>query len=106
MSNFVCAANETNSISPELFQERMEIKRKVYWTEPGLVVERLRLLSDQGFPYWDVSYCCGRIGKELVEVQLPFSQLPKRGMRAALYREARATGRFIPGLFDSISTLN
>lgn len=82
---------------------------KVYWTEPGLEITRLRLLSDPGFPAWDVSYCHGVLNGRHVDVQLPFSQLPKYGkggVKAALYKEAKATGKFIKGLFNAISTLN
>lgn len=77
----------------------------VDWTEPGLVITRLRLLSDPGFPVWDVSYCHGMLKGRHVDVRLPFSQLPKYGMKAALFKEAKATGKFINGLFSSISTL-
>ena len=82
---------------------------KVYWTESGLEITRLRLLSDPGFPAWDVSYCHGVLNGRHVDVQLPFSQLPKYGkggVKAALYKEAKATGKFIKGLFNAISTLN
>ena len=82
-----------------------EIK-SVYWTEPGLEITRLRLLSDPGFPFWDVSYCHGILDGKHVDVKLPFSQLPKRSMKAALYAEAKATGRFIKGLFNALSQLN
>lgn len=78
---------------------------QVDWTEPGLVITRLRLLSDPGFPVWDVSYCHGMLNGRHVDVILPFSQLPKFKMKAALYKEAKRTGKFIKGLFDSISTL-
>ena len=77
----------------------------VDWTEPGLVITRLRLLSDPGFPVWDVSYCHGMLKGRHADVRLPFSQLPKYGMKAALFKEAKATGKFINGLFSSISTL-
>ena len=53
------------------------IDRTVYWTEPNLKITRLRLISDRGFPYWDVSYCHGRVGDKKVRVSLPFSQIPK-----------------------------
>lgn len=76
----------------------------VYWTEPGLEITRLRLLSDPGFPAWDVSYCHGILNGRHVDVGLPFSQLPKYGMRKALYKEAQRTGKFIKGLFN-LSTL-
>lgn len=77
----------------------------VNWTEPGLVITRLRLLSDPGFPAWDVSYCHGILNGRHVNVELPFSQLPKFKMKATLYNEAKRTGKFIKGLFESISTL-
>lgn len=78
---------------------------RVSWTTPGLEITRLRLLSDPGFPAWDVSYCHGILDGRHVDVDLPFSQLPKYKMRAWLYKEAQKTGVFIKGLFSSISTL-
>jgi hypothetical protein len=78
---------------------------QVDWTETGLVITRLRLLSDPGFPVWDVSYCHGMLNGRHVDVILPFSQLPKFKMKVALYKEAKKTGKFIKGLFESVSTL-
>lgn len=52
---------------------------KVSWTTPGLRITRLRLLSDPGFPAWDVSYCHGKLDGKDVDVELPFSQLRKHG---------------------------
>lgn len=97
---------ETNPVTQQQMNAMQSATRTVDWTEPGLYITRLRLLSDPGFPAWDVSYCYGEIDGEPVRVDLPFSQLPKHKMRAALYREAKATGKFIRGLFDNISTLN
>lgn len=77
----------------------------VDWTERGLMITRLRLLSDPGFPAWDVSYCHGLLNGRHVDVELPFDQLPKRGMRKALYQHAKKSGCFIRGLFENISTL-
>jgi hypothetical protein len=79
---------------------------RVKWTEEGLTITRLRLLSDPGFPAWDVSYCHGILDGRHVDVELPFSQLPKFGYKKALYKEAKKTGKFIKGLFSAISTLN
>jgi hypothetical protein len=98
-------AMETNSLTNEQRESQANAKRSVCWTTPDLYITRLRLLSDRGFPVWDVSYCYGEIKGEPVRVNLPFSQLPKYGMRAALFKEAKATGKFIRGLFDNISTL-
>jgi hypothetical protein len=78
----------------------------VDWTTEGLEITRLRLLSDPGFPFFDVSYCHGVLNGRHVNVRLPFSELPKYKMKAALYKEAQATGKFIKGLFSAISTLN
>tara|TARA_R110000782_G_C14713634_1_gene403418 strand:- start:477 stop:821 length:345 start_codon:yes stop_codon:yes gene_type:complete len=79
--------------------------KTVCWTVSGLEITRLRLLSDAGYPAWDVSYCHGILKGEHVNVRLPFSQLPKRNTKAWLYNEAKATGCFIKGLFSSFSTL-
>lgn len=98
-------AMETNSLTNKQRESQANAKRSVCWTTPGLYITRLRLLSDLGFPEWDVSYCYGEIKGESVIVNLPFSQLPKYGMRAELFKEAKATGKFIRGLFDNISTL-
>jgi hypothetical protein len=82
--------------------------RKVCWTTPGLRVTRLRLLSDPGYPAWDVSYCHGRIGNEDVDVELPFSDLPKSGYRRAIVQHAIRDGVHAQrmGLLENISTLN
>jgi hypothetical protein len=77
----------------------------VCWTTAGLEITRLRLISDPGYPMWDVSYCHGILNGRHVDVELPFSELPKRNMKKALYNEANRTGCFIKGLFSSISTL-
>lgn len=82
----------------------------VPWTDKNLAeITRLRLLSDPGFPYWDVSYCHGRLHDgTLVHVELPFSQLPKRGLRREIVRYAKDDGVYAVGLgiFTAISTLN
>lgn len=58
----------------------------LYHAAPSLALEdprlakvtRFRLLSDPGFPAWDVSYCHGlSVDGERVNVEVPWSQLPK-----------------------------
>jgi hypothetical protein len=78
----------------------------VDWDVNGLEITRLRMLSDPGFPFWDISYCHGILDGRHVNVRLPFHQLPKYKTKAALYKEAQATGKFIKRLFSAISTLN
>ena len=55
----------------------------VDWTVDGLEITRLRLLSDPGFPFWDVSYCHGVLNGRHVNVRLPFSDLPKYKMKSS-----------------------
>ena len=105
-TNYQSAAslvNETNPLPQGYVHEARE--QNVEWTTPGLKITRLRLVSDPGFPVWDVSYCHGELNGESVNVILPFYQLPKRNFKAALYEHAKSTGHYINGLFSSISTL-
>ena len=91
---------ETNPL-PKNYHQSITYKatESVYWTEPGLKIIRLRLLSDPGFPAWDVSYCHGLLNGEPVDVQLPFFQLPKgRGkIQAAIIAYAKKDKLFAKG---------
>lgn len=81
----------------------------VDWTAPGLKVTRLRLLSDPGYPMWDVSYCHGEMPDGTkVHVQLPFSELPKSGLSRAIVEAAIKDGVHAKrmGILSAISTLN
>lgn len=72
--------HETNGLeNPRAYHETRHNNHggMVDWTTPGLRVTRLRLLSDPGFPAWDVSYCHGVLDGQHVDVQLPFDQLIK-----------------------------
>ena len=66
-------------------------------------IARLRLLSDPGFPFWDVSYCYGVLKDGTkVRVSLPRHQFTKRTLKADLIdmcREAGVYGKGL-GLFD------
>lgn len=79
----------------------------VGWTMPGLRITRLRLLSDPGYPNWDVSYCHGELDGEPVDVQLPFTNLPKRNTMRAIVEHAKRDGVFAKGIgiLDNISRL-
>lgn len=81
----------------------------VPWTDPRLKsITRLRLLSDPGFPFWDVSYCYGRLNDgSPVRIYLPFHQLPKIGYRGAIVKYAQAGNIYAKGLgiLDCISCL-
>ncbi len=92
--------------APEGYHNR-PATRSVCWTEPGLRVTRLRLLSDPGFPLWDVSYCHGELAGERVNVMLPFDQLPKNRVRGTIIDHAKKVGVYAKrlGILDAISTL-
>ena len=63
------------------------------WNHPGIKITRLRLVSDPGFPVWDVSYCHGQVFTngvwEDVDVCLPFSQIPKYNLKGFILEWAR-----------------
>ena len=103
-------APEVNGLlDPKAYHNEMgDLKRSVDWTEPGLYVHRLRLLTDRGYPMWDVSYCHGTMPDgTYVRVRLPFHQLPRRGMKRALVEHAKRDGVYARGLgiLDNISLL-
>lgn len=66
-------------------------------------IARLRLLSDPGFPYWDLSYCYGvlRDGTK-VRVSLPRHQFSKRSLKQELIDMCREVGVYgkALGLFE------
>lgn len=72
----------------------------VDWSDGRLAkVVRLKVVTDPGFPYVDVSYCYGELKDGTkVRVRLPFHQLPKRGMRRAIVEYAKTDGVHAKGL--------
>ena len=101
--------NETNPMPAGYHDE--EPNSWVEWNDARLEkVIRLRLLSDPGFPVWDVSYCHGRLDDGTkVGVILPFDQLSKRkSLKAQIIRYAQKDRVYAKGLgiLDAISTLN
>ena len=106
-SRNVYGCYETNPLPDGYWDEKPEYD--LPWDSPELVrVERLRLLTDPGYPVWDVSYCTGRdrAGRK-VNVILPFSQLPKHAIKREIIRYAKMDRVYAKGLgiFEAISTL-
>jgi hypothetical protein len=76
-----------------------EIDREtVDWTERGLKITRLRLLTDPCCPFYDVSYCHGTLNGKPVTVSLPFHQVPKVNPIPFLIDEAKKENVFAKGL--------
>ncbi len=72
-------------------------------------ITRLRLLSDPGFPFWDVSYCYGELKDGTpVRVSLPWGQIPKKGGLSRniveMCKEVGVYGKGL-GILDVVSTL-
>lgn len=87
------------------------ITDRIQWTDPRLAkIVRLRLLSDAGYPAWDVSYCHGQLKDgSYVDVELPFSQLAKgRSISSQIVAYAQRDKVYARGLgiLSSISTFN
>jgi len=81
----------------------------VDWTDRDLSrITRLRLLTEPGYPLYDVSYCWGvlRDGTK-VRVRLPFHRLPRKNMRGAIIEAAKQDRVYARGLglFDALSIL-
>ncbi len=69
----------------------------IEWTDPDLAqIIRIRLLSDPGFPAWDVSYVLGLLhdGTQ-VKVRVPFYQVSKRRYLNDMYTHARRDGVYL-----------
>lgn len=69
-------------------------------SEPELVrIDRIRLLTERGYPLFDVSYVYGtlRDGRH-VRVDLGNHQLPRKGLKRELVRLAQEAGRYAKGM--------
>lgn len=100
-------AVETNGIEDHAAYFAVDRSETVDLADPRLAqITRLRLLTDPGFPLWDLSYCHGRLkdGTE-VRVRLPEWQFRKRDLRAHLLEMCKEAGVYGKGLgiFDAIS---
>jgi hypothetical protein len=93
----VYGAQETNGLPAGGQQELLDsLRGKVYWNDPRLArVFRLRLLTDPGFPMYDVSYCYGTLRNgDNVRVSLPFHQLKKSLWKSQIIEAAKRDGVF------------
>ena len=90
----------TNSIDLHEHKRPAPGAPTVSWDDPQLKrVTRLRLISDPGFPLWDLSYVWGELKDGTkVNVRVPFDQLPKRALKRQIVAEAQTAGVFAKGL--------
>jgi len=90
---------ETNPVGPN-YHDSINRDEEIYWTDKRLQkIVRVRLLSDPGLPFWDISYCHGRLSDgRLVPVCLPFHQLPKKGLFRSIVNHAKKDNVYAKGL--------
>ena len=94
--------HETNSIFDAAYtHEHVDYSEgDVRLNDPRLVsIDRLRLLTERGYPFFDVSYCYGtlRDGRH-VRVYLGDTRLPRKGTKGFLIELAREQGVYAKGL--------
>jgi len=91
---------ESNPITDEVKATREAISQTVDFTDSRLAkITRLRLVTDPGFPMYDVSYCYGELKSgEPVRVQLPRYQFSRRNLKGQLIDMARESGVYAKGL--------
>jgi len=96
---------ETNSI-PDGYHEAVtkNLAETVELDDPRLArIVRLRLVTDPGFPFFDLSYCHGQLRDgTFVRVQLPQFQFSKRELNRELIAMCKAAGVYgkALGIFD------
>lgn len=91
---------ESNPINDAVKAHREAADETVELDDPRLArIVRLRLVSDPGFPLWDLSYCYGTLKDGTpVRVHLPQFQFSKRNLKGELIAMAREAGVFAKGL--------
>lgn len=76
--------------------------------KPGdhIELERMRLVTDPGYPFYDVSYVDMIVNGQKYHIEnFPLSRLSRREYKKELYKLAKDKGIFIKDLFRSISIL-
>lgn len=109
--NTVGGAKETNGLGMNGSEYHSSVSNiRVSWNDKRLKrITRLRLLSDPGYPYWDVSYIHGELHDGTsVHIHNPFPNLTKRGLKAEILAAAKRDKVYAKGLgvFEAISTLS
>lgn len=93
-------AIESNPLTDEHVRVRESASETVDLADPRLArITRLRLVTDPGFPLWDLSYCYGRLADGTdVRVRLPWHQFSRRNLKGDLIAMCKEAGVFAKGL--------
>jgi hypothetical protein len=91
---------QSNPITDEVRAIRDAIEDTVELTDGRLaLITRLRLVTDPGFPMYDLSYCYGELRDGTpVRVRLPWHQFNKRNLKGDLIAMCREAGVYAKGL--------
>jgi hypothetical protein len=100
---------DVTTMSADEFHAHFNRGPSVAWNDKALKrFVRVRLITDPGFPMYDVSYVYGELWDGTpCTVILPFWQVPKRNMMKWLIAEAKKAGVYLKGkeFFSAMSTL-
>ena len=101
---------ETNPITDEIHAIRDAIEEEVDLTDDRLArITRLRLVTDPGFPMYDLSCCYGELNDGTpVRVNLPQWQFSRRYLKrdlVAMCKEAHVYAKGLGLLDDSVISL-
>lgn len=92
---------ESNHLTPdhEVARARIDHGNPVTLNDPRLArVTRLRLVTDRGLDFYDVSYCYGELKDGTpVRIRLPFRRVP-RAYKGFLINHCRERGLYAKGL--------
>lgn len=93
---------QSNPITDEIraTREAIDHANPVALDDPQLArITRLRLVTDPGFPYYDLSYCYGELKDGTpVYVRLPWHQFNKKYLKRDLVRMCKSAGVYAKGL--------
>ena len=93
--------DETNNIAFAAYNHNdVDYDEYVTLGDPRLKsIDRLRLLTEPGYPYYDISYCYGTLkdGRHVRISNTPM-HLPRRNLKGALIQWAKDEGVYAKGL--------
>ncbi len=97
----VYGAIESNGlVNAQAEVNKVDYSQNVWLNDPQLArIIRIRLISDPGFPFWDMSYAWGEMKDgSRVRVNFPKSQFGKRTLKAELIAMAKHERVYAKGL--------
>lgn len=99
---------ETNPLLRTNYHE--EMIEDISWDElkekKDICAERIRFVTDNNFPFWDLSYFHIRINNVKYRVlNSPFEQVSKKNFKSTLYNILKKENIYIRNFFQSISQL-